>query len=415
MPSHLVLSDQMSDVILKVSHSGYSWRFPAHSTLLCAKSPVFQELIELQKYEDLPIINIMGVQPDTMLQLLKYIYSHEYPTEVTADLLRAAERFRLTDFREHLEEYAIQNLTIEGACHLLESLEMHEPLLEDCVVKASCMSIIESHAYVVFSSDLIFTFGKNTLLKLLESCRLNVPDEAVVFWGIWRWGRRYCCQSNRPLTDEALVEVLTDMLIKIRQSSVLNRERIPDIAWKRFCACLPKRCRYVAPEDSLDLCTTWEPCGSWESLIENQEGETRSLCLQMSFDKSVMLVGITFEICVPDLEKAYFLVFRELDRKELFRQEINCFQCSFRKLSRTSDSEPWLKADVLLSEPLILSGVEIYTVYLQTRGKPCTLPRALPQQQRQRIGSVYGTVHGQAVVAVQRLHLISDVKATWGH
>ncbi|GBN51606.1 hypothetical protein AVEN_71699-1, partial [Araneus ventricosus] len=114
-------------------------------------------------------------------------------------------------------------------------------------------------------------------------------------------------------------------------------------------------------------------------------------------------------------EKAYLLVFRELDRKEVFRQEINCFQCSFRKLSRTTDSEPWLKADVLLSEPLILSGVEIYSVYLQTCGKPCALPRSLPQQQKKRIGSVYGMVHGQAVVAVQQLYLIPDVKVTWGH
>ncbi|CAL1279798.1 unnamed protein product [Larinioides sclopetarius] len=415
MSSHLVLNDQMSDVILKVSHSGYSWRFPAHSTLLCSKSQVFQEMIEMQKDEFPPIINIMSVHPDTMLQLLRYVYTHEYPTEVTADLLSAAEKFRLTDLRERLEEMALQNLTIEGACHLLESLEMREPLMQDCVVKATCMSVIESHAYVVFSSDLIFTFGKNTLLKLLESCRLNVPDEAVVFWGIWRWGRRYCSQNNRPMTEEALVEVLTDMLVHMRQSSVQNRERIPAVAWGKFCSCLPKRCRYVVPEDSLEFCTTWQPCGSWESMTENQEGETRSLCLQMSFDKPVMLMGITFEICVADLEKAYLLVFRELDRKELFRQEINCFQCSFRKLSRTSDSEPWLKADVLLSEPLILSGGEIYSVYLQTCGKPSALPRALPQQQKKRIGSVYGMVHGQTVVAVQQLYLIPDVKATWGH
>ncbi|GBN85516.1 hypothetical protein AVEN_185330-1 [Araneus ventricosus] len=216
MSSHLVLNDQMSDVTLKVSHSGYSWRFPAHSTLLCAKSQVFQEIIEMRRDEFPPIINIMGVQPDTMLQLLRYVYTHEYPTEVTADLLSAAEKFRLTDLRERLEEMALQNLTIGGACHLLESLEMREPLMEDCIVKATCMTVIESHAYVVFSSDLIFTFGKNTLLKLLESCRLNVPDEAVVFWGVWRWGRRYCSQNNRPLTEEALVEVLTDMLVHIR-------------------------------------------------------------------------------------------------------------------------------------------------------------------------------------------------------
>ncbi|GIY19259.1 hypothetical protein CEXT_56991 [Caerostris extrusa] len=414
MSFHLLMNDELSDVTLKVSHAGYTWRFPAHATLLSSKSCKFKEMLEERMDGDNKFtVNVIGTQPDTMLQILRYMYSNEYPTEVTADNLSAARKFHLRDLENHLEELAVQNLTIDQACNLLENLETYGSILDDCIVKFACMSVIEKHAYIVFSSDFVLGFSRKVLLKVLESCELNVPDESVLFWGVWRWGKRYSSQNTRFLTDERLIEVLADMLACIRQSSVRQLEGIPQKAICKFNSCLPRRCRYRVPEDSLSFCTTWQPSGSWEILTEPSAGETRALCLQVSFDKKVILMGITFEICVPDLEKAYLLVFRELDRKELLRQEINCFQCSFRKLSRTSASESWLKAEVLLSEPLILSGVQIYSVYLQTRGKPCSLPRALPPQHKKRIANVFATVHGQDVAAVKELHLMPDVKCTW--
>ncbi|GFS83660.1 hypothetical protein NPIL_362311 [Nephila pilipes] len=376
MSSDLIMSDHMSDVVLKVPHGGYSWRFSAHSAILAARSHTFREMLEERADDPVPsAMTVIGIQPDTMLQLLKYLYLNEYPTEVTADILKNSEKFGLNHLKDHLEEIALQNLTIAQACYLLEGLEIQQYLIKDCVVK---------DAY-----------------------------EAIVFGGVWRWGRRYCSQINRPLKDEIVAEIIMDMLCCIRRSSIREKDTIPEAAFNKFNGCLPKRCRYKTPEDALDYCNSWQTSGSWELLTESLPEECKSLCLQMSFDKSVMLIGITFEICAPCGTKGYLLVYRELDRKEVFRQEINCFQGSYRKLSRMSDPEHWMKAEVLLSEPLILSSGEIYSIYLKTAGKPCCLPSSsLPK--KKRIGSVFATAHGQKVKAVQELYLIPDVRATWG-
>lgn len=414
MSSDLIMSDHMSDVVLKVPYRGYSWRFAVHSAILAAKSHKFREMLE-ERAEDLvpSAMTITDVQPDTMLQMLKYLYLNEYPTEVTGDIVKNSEKFGLIHLKDHIEELAVQNLTIAQACYILEGLEMQQHLVKDCVVKAACMSVIENFAYVVFSSDLVLGFSRIVLLKILESDNLNVPDEAIVFWGIWRWGRRYCSKNDRPLNDDIVAEHIMDMLCCIRCSSIREKDKIPAVVYKKLNGCLPKRTCYKTPEDAFDYCNSWPTSGSWENLTQSLPEEYNSLCLQMSFDKSVMLMGITFEICAPCDIKAYLLIYQELDRKEVFRQEINCFQGSYRKLSRMSEPEHWMKAEVLLSEPLILSSGKIYSIYLKTTGKPCCLPSS-PLPKKKRIGSVFATAHGQEVKAVQELHLIPDVRATWG-
>ncbi|GFQ81259.1 hypothetical protein TNCT_23031 [Trichonephila clavata] len=203
-----------------------------------------------------------------------------------------------------------------------------------------------------------------------------------------------------------------DILCCIRCSSIREKDKIPKVALNKMNGCLPKRTCYKTPDDALDYCNSWQTSGSWENLTESLPEECESLCIQMSFDKSVMLMGVTFEIYAPRVTKAYLQVYQELDRKEVFRQEINCFQSSYRKLSRLSELEHWMKAEVLLSEPIILSSGEIYSIYLKTTGKPCCLPSS-PLPKKKRIASVFATAHGQEVKAVQELYLIPNVRGTW--
>lgn len=76
--------------------------------------------------------------------------------------------------------------------------------------------MIEKNAFRVFSSDLVFVLGRRSLLSLLASDDLNVPDESTLFWGVWRWGRKMCCMNDRRLDEETVAGYIEDMLRLLR-------------------------------------------------------------------------------------------------------------------------------------------------------------------------------------------------------
>lgn len=72
MAQDLVLNEKMSDVVLKVRHNGYSWRFPVHSLLLNARSAVLREMVE-DRAADIHAspITIVGLEPQTAISILR--------------------------------------------------------------------------------------------------------------------------------------------------------------------------------------------------------------------------------------------------------------------------------------------------------------------------------------------------------
>ncbi|KAG8197607.1 hypothetical protein JTE90_001539 [Oedothorax gibbosus] len=415
MASDLVISDEKSDLTLKVRHAGYTWRFPAHSLLLTAKSEKFREMIEDRKIEDQeesPLnVTIVGTHPDTILTLLKYIYSGEHPTEVTPDLLVAAEKYGLQSLRDHLEDDLLPNLSVTEACHLLEE---YQPLGDEGLVKAACRQVLERNAFHVFSSDLVFSLGRRSLLCLLTSDDLNVPDESVVFWGVWRWGRRMCSMNGRRMDDETVAGYIEDMLKLLRMCSLRKRDGIPGAAMECFSRCLCKRSAYQVPEDVLEQCMQFQLCGTWEGLTDVLNTDRGNLCFQVSFDRSAILYGVSLEICAPELSEAFIQMFRESDGKEVLRQKIDCFRCSVRKLNRTSQlPDTWLSSDFVFSEPLSLSGKEIYSAYIRLAcEEQCCLPTVLLSGRRKRLGKAWASLHGQAVVAVRELYVVPDAQVS---
>ncbi|XP_035207379.1 uncharacterized protein LOC118182165 [Stegodyphus dumicola] len=349
-----------------------------------------------------------------VLKLFRYIYGDENPTEVTADLLVAAERYCLPHLREHLQVQLLPNLTVVQACDIVEGLEYRQQNDENCPVKMACWAKMEKHALRIFVTDLVLHLSRSTLIRLLESDDLNIPDEAYVFWGVWRWGRKLCCKSNRPLTEESVASFLDDLLVLMRCSSLRRRNGIPEVALKRFSRCLCRRSRYSPPEDSLEQCTSFRTCGHWEDVIQPKSGEKGTLCLQMSFDREVMLVGITLEICATGMSESFIRIFKETDGSEILRQRICWNRCTQRKLSTSGEYESWHESDLILHETLFLAPSEIYSVYLYGCTDPFNMPCVSVTNRRRRVAQAFATLHGQMIMAVRELHIVPDAKATWG-
>lgn len=135
---------------------------------------------------------------------------------MTADLLIATEKYGITELRDRLEERFMSDMTLSEACHTLEELKQRQPADDECVIKSACFNLIEMHALTIFGSDLVFLLGKTTLIELLKSNNLNIPDEAYVFWGIWRWGRRQSSMNERSLKDTDVAAYIDDLIILIR-------------------------------------------------------------------------------------------------------------------------------------------------------------------------------------------------------
>ncbi|XP_054724303.1 uncharacterized protein LOC129234336 [Uloborus diversus] len=370
MSKDLVLSERLSDVTLKVRHAGFSWRLPAHSLMLVNRSSVFRLMMEERPEDEKPVpITVVSMEPNTAINLLRYVYTSEIPVELSADLIIASEKYGFHDLRETLEDRLLPDLSVTQACRILEELEQRVTPVGNCSIRDVCRSLIQRHALLVFGTDLVLELSKKTMVRLLQSDCLNVPDEAYLFWGIWRWGRMQCSKSNRLLTQESVATFLDELIVLI---------------------------------------------SAWHNILEPKRNDEGNLCLQVSFDRDILLIGMMLEVGTSEQIEAYVRLFRETDGSELRRQRIGWTRCALRRTSPNAPPESWAEASLVFLEPLFLERNEIYSIYFQSYSNECFLPTGTADSRRKKIDPAFAAFHGDAVSAVRELYLVPNVTVTWG-
>lgn len=149
-----------------------------------------------------------------LFNFYRYIYENEYPADITADLILAAQKCNLQGLEDHLLDRLTEDMTLLQACQIFEELHLRHPMKSP--IKDICFQLMERHAFIVFATDMIFHLSRQTLTLLLASDHLNVPDEAYLFWGIWRWGRRESSMNERSLKDEDVAAYIGDLICHVR-------------------------------------------------------------------------------------------------------------------------------------------------------------------------------------------------------
>lgn len=155
-------SKECSDVVILVGDKA----FQAHKAVLVAHSPVFLAMfrnITLESQENQ--VNISDIEPEIFEILLKFIYTNETPqkSELTTDLLAAADKYELERLKRLCEKALCDTVTVSNAAEQLITAD----LFVAKQLKNFIMDFIEYHKVEVVNTP-AFSSMAQTHPQLME-------------------------------------------------------------------------------------------------------------------------------------------------------------------------------------------------------------------------------------------------------
>ncbi|KAH6927440.1 hypothetical protein HPB50_003475 [Hyalomma asiaticum] len=166
----LLESDENEDVTLLVGRE----TFPAHKSVLSARSPVFRDMFARTATEDDQVV-IADVEPDVFADLLRFIYTGCAPKPIAKpdSLLRAAELYKLDGLKVACELALISRMSVETAADTLILAHQNDA----DTLRSRVLGFVCSHI-----DDVVETPGWTTLCKghieLLEMLLTTLINES---------------------------------------------------------------------------------------------------------------------------------------------------------------------------------------------------------------------------------------------
>jgi len=130
------LGDQLSNVFSCGDFSDVTLicgdkRFPCHKFMLSARSDVFKAMFshENTKEGQTNEVEIKDTEPETLEQLLKYIYSDKLECDMpnlASSLMTAADKYNLPKLKSLCEESICNNIEVSNAADILVLAHMYE-------------------------------------------------------------------------------------------------------------------------------------------------------------------------------------------------------------------------------------------------------------------------------------------------
>ncbi|XP_065199773.1 speckle-type POZ protein-like [Planococcus citri] len=139
----------LADVVLSVGGQDY----PAHKTILAARSPVFAAMFkhDTMKENVQNRIEIEDMNVEVIGDFLKYIYTGKYENlrNKAQDLLAASDKYQLNGLKMVCAEELYRTLSVENAAKILALADMH------CVeeLKSEVINFIVSESTEVFETE----------------------------------------------------------------------------------------------------------------------------------------------------------------------------------------------------------------------------------------------------------------------
>lgn len=125
--SEAFTSGEFSDVTLVCGDK----QFPCHKFVLSARSDVFKAMFshENTKEGQTNTVEITDTEPDTLEQLLRYLYSDKLDCDMpnlASSLMRAADKYNIPRLKSLCEEAICNNIEVTNAAEILVLAHMHE-------------------------------------------------------------------------------------------------------------------------------------------------------------------------------------------------------------------------------------------------------------------------------------------------
>ncbi|GFR05098.1 tdpoz3 [Trichonephila clavata] len=138
----------LSDIMLSTETK----TFPAHSAVLCARSPVFKTMITDDRTKIKESVDIVDMDADTVRRMLSYMYTdsvEDLQWESALRLYEAANKYEILSLRKKCSDFLEHSLSLTNACDALLLADRHQ----DHDFKMIVQTYIIDRDKCVFSSE----------------------------------------------------------------------------------------------------------------------------------------------------------------------------------------------------------------------------------------------------------------------
>ncbi|XP_055953384.1 speckle-type POZ protein-like isoform X2 [Argiope bruennichi] len=168
-----LLNDNIvSDIKLKTSNKTY----PVHKCILSVRSPVFKAMFSNDMKEKVnECVNIEDLNEDTVLRMLRYIYSaevEEWEWDSATELYEAADKYQILDLKDICSSYLKDHLCLSNACEALVLADLHH----DNNLKEYIQHFILRHGKDIIYSDEWEELMNSNVKLAAETMRLKFKD-----------------------------------------------------------------------------------------------------------------------------------------------------------------------------------------------------------------------------------------------
>ncbi|KAG8193853.1 hypothetical protein JTE90_029585 [Oedothorax gibbosus] len=140
-----------------------------HKTILCARSPVFCDMIENEaSVKETGIIEINSLNSETLSRMLVFLYTDTLDNiscRTTMNLYLASVRYQIFSLKERCTVHLIENLNVDNVCDVLDFADIHF----DDALKTSAQNFICQNVDDVFCSTQWKDFMANSVVLAGET------------------------------------------------------------------------------------------------------------------------------------------------------------------------------------------------------------------------------------------------------
>lgn len=277
---------------------------PAHKFLLAISSPVFRDMFYGQKPESSATIEVHDSEYESLLEVLRYIYSDEVllTGSNVMEVLILAESYKLPALVEKCVEYLGKGITATNVIGILKKAQEYQAKS----VEAGCWEVIDKYTEQVVKSDEFVTVDSVLLEAIISRDSLTV-SEVELFEAVNHWANKQCeiqvlvqdGNLKRRLLGERIVEKLRFPVMKqeefasvVLDSNILTPKECFDII-KHFSSVLPSPLKFPM-EKRLGWCR--ERLHRFCRVVDYgwcySPGKQDSIILTV--DKPIVLQGVSF-------------------------------------------------------------------------------------------------------------------------
>ena len=224
-------NDLFSDVkfVVQMAAQGESESkqvIPAHKFVLSISSPVFEAMFYGELAETTDSIELPDCEYDSLLELLRYIYSDEVILSGSnvMGVLYLAKKYMVPSLADNCMEYLEDNLDPSNVFSILPSAQKYE---EKSLVD-QCWEVIDKQTEKAVKSDGFATIERSLLEAVVVRDSLTI-EEMKLFKAVDLWATKACERQGLMADGGSKRRILEEHIIKAIRFPTMKLEEIASV------------------------------------------------------------------------------------------------------------------------------------------------------------------------------------------